>query len=54
MRRELFWENILKKRYGVDEGDNTVDGGASAPVEQLLPPASTEPTVVKSVTPACA
>ena len=44
-----FLENI-EKRYGVDEGDNTVDGGASAPVEQLLPPASTEPTVVKSVT----
>lgn len=44
-----FLENI-EKRYGVDEGDNTVDGGASAPVEQLLPPAFTEPTVVKSVT----
>lgn len=44
-----FLENI-EKRYGVDEGDNTVDGVASAPVEQLLPPASTEPTVVKSVT----
>ncbi len=44
-----FLENI-EKRYGVDEGGNTVDGGASAPVEQLLPPAFTEPTVVKSVT----
>ncbi len=44
-----FLENI-EKRYGVDEGDNTVDGGASAPLEQLLPPVSTEPTVVKSVT----
>lgn len=45
----VFLENI-EKRYGVDEGDNTVDGGASAPLEQLLPPVSTEPTVVKSVT----
>lgn len=44
-----FLENI-EKRYGVDEGDNTVDGGASAPIEQLLPPVFTEPTVVKSVT----
>ncbi len=44
----VFLENI-EKRYGVDEGDNTVDGGASVPLEQLLPPASTEPTVVKSV-----
>ena len=44
-----FLENI-EKRYGMDEGDNTVDGGASAPVEQLLPPAFTEPTVVKSGT----
>lgn len=43
-----FLENI-EKRYGVDEGDNTVDGGVvPAPIEQLLPPVSTESTVVKS------
>lgn len=47
---ERAFLKYIEKRYGVDEGDNTVDGGASAPVEQLLPPVFTEPTVVKSVT----